>query len=1168
MLTTSRNEFDEPGILLSEFISVRRRFLRSVNLEQDFGTANPLEGYLITTSGLAALERILEGVHRTHARAFSITGSYGSGKSAFALFASKVLAFGNDAPNAPRARIVQQQPELRERLPVNDAEGFLPILITGNRAPVARTLLAGLITSLEKSPLEYVEKVLRRLRKDYKAVLDAPHPASADVTKIFAEISGQLVKSVSGCRGLLVVVDEMGKFLEYAALYPDEGDLQVFQELAEYAARSEAAPLLLITILHQAFEEYAYRLSATQRREWQKVQGRFIDIPFGDGADETIRLIGQAITHDEARMDAPLVQRTLEDSMEQCRRFNLLTPSLSAGEFRNLLRNTYPIHPLTLCLLPSIFQRFGQSERSLFSFLSSDEPHCFQSFLQSHVLTDDAIPMLRPDHLYDHIIANLSSTIYSHSTAKLWSETEEALYRLRDQDPLQSRLVKTIGLLHILGEQTRTLPSKEILLFALADNEHSPQKIEAMLADLTTQTLIVYRQFKKAYRLYEGSDVDIEARLRDARAHFARGTDSVAVAARLEVTPPVVARQHSYRTGTLRSLEVRHCRPETLETEIRAGRGQSDGALLLCLTTDSNGMETVERIASEILPNHPEILLGASVETEALHEAAIAVDCLLWVQTETQELLHDRVAAREVRERLVDATFAFREEWERLLRPQGVEREGGVWYFQGQQVAIPSHRHLQNLVSRLCDTAYPATPIIQNELVNRRQLSSTASAARRNLIEGMIRRHDEPRLGIEGFPPEASMYVSVLENTGIHRPDANGKWTLQPPSAEHDQALAKIWNEIETFLFSDDMDAPTLTALNRKLRDKPYGLAEGVMPILICAALIYHEKEVAVYEDGRFVTELDAATFERMMKRPNDFNLRGCHIIGERQAVLDRFARGLLQAGEEATLINVVRKLYREFNRLPEYTTRTRILSPEAIALRDIFKESKEPEALLFVELPGIFDLRPFGDQEPDDAHVSEFFRRWNVTMFEVIRAYDQLLKKIEQQLCETFEVGDWEYLRDRAAEIKPYIAEPKLTGFAMRAADRTLARDKWIESVAASVIGRPPIGWNDKDLERFSNSLSTLARAFQHSELLHFEKQPQSAADGQSRVLLAVTEETGVETARVVLVQKANMDRVTLIAARLRETIEGVLQDQPQEIRLAALARIMNEMLQGGQND
>ncbi len=55
----------------------------------------------------------------------------------------------------------------------------------------------------------------------------------------------------------------------------------------------------------------------------------------------------------------------------------------------------------------------------------------------------------------------------------------------------------------------------------------------------------------------------------------------------------------------------------------------------------------------------PDVIVGVTVETDALHEAALAVECLLWVQAETPELRNDRVATREVRERLQEATQRF-----------------------------------------------------------------------------------------------------------------------------------------------------------------------------------------------------------------------------------------------------------------------------------------------------------------------------------------------------------------------------------------------------------------------------------------------------------------------------------------------------------------------------
>jgi len=95
--------------------------------------------------------------------------------------------------------------------------------------------------------------------------------------------------------GVILFIDEMGKFLEAAA--QDGADLYVFQQLAELASRSERR-LLVVGILHQAFEEYANRLSQEGRDEWAKIQGRFVDLAINTAGEEQIDLISRAVETD------------------------------------------------------------------------------------------------------------------------------------------------------------------------------------------------------------------------------------------------------------------------------------------------------------------------------------------------------------------------------------------------------------------------------------------------------------------------------------------------------------------------------------------------------------------------------------------------------------------------------------------------------------------------------------------------------------------------------------------------------------------------------------------------------------------------------------------------------------------------------------------------------
>ncbi len=353
---------------------------------------------------------------------------------------------------------------------------------------------------------------------------------------------------------------------------------------------------------------------------------------------------------------------------------------------------------------------------------------------------------------------------------------------------------------------------------------------------------------------------------------------------------------------------------------------------------------------------------------------------------------------------------------------------------RGSRSPLATYRELQKLVSTACDRTFPHTPRLLNELVNRRQISSTATSARRTLLEAMILRGGMRRLGIEGFPPEASIYVSLLESTGIHRPGASG-CEFGPPPTERDPALACVWQGMVRFLFEEGEANKTLPALNARLQAPPYGLADGILPVLLCAVLLCHKDEVVVYEEDRFVTDLDAATFERMIKRPEDYRLQGVRVEGERRSVVERFARGLLR-GEAPTLVNVVRQIYRSFNHLPGYSLKTRTLGVTATALRDSVKAGKGPERLLFTDLPRLFGCEPFGTEAIDPENVARFFSGWNAAMSEVSGAYDALLVQVETALRESFGVAQAADLRPRAAAILSDATEPRLKSFLIRLAD------------------------------------------------------------------------------------------------------------------------------------
>src|SRR5690606_3178751 len=64
---------------------------------------------------------------------------------------------------------------------------------------------------------------------------------------------------------LFILIDEFGKFLEYASKHNPEKELYFVQQLAEFCNNPKYNIVLIITV-HQSFESYAYGLSKTQQQ--------------------------------------------------------------------------------------------------------------------------------------------------------------------------------------------------------------------------------------------------------------------------------------------------------------------------------------------------------------------------------------------------------------------------------------------------------------------------------------------------------------------------------------------------------------------------------------------------------------------------------------------------------------------------------------------------------------------------------------------------------------------------------------------------------------------------------------------------------------------------------------------------------------------------------------
>lgn len=1074
------------AVRLSDLISVRSRFGRSTHLERDFAHFDDGTSYHLTPSVYEVLGAVAAAWEAPVERAMTLIGPYGAGKSALGVFLAHLV----ENPNSAAARLLQtHDPALAGRFSV-PARALLPVLVVGSRTPISLALVRALTQTLQ----ERDANAWTQLQARHSAILESAAPAPRAVADLFAD-AAQFV----GAAGVLLVVDELGKFLEYAAGHPKDGDIFVLQELAEAAARSGRSPLFVIGVLHQSAEAYAHKLGRAQQAEWAKVAERFRQVTLFPSDVERMDMVGYALEHSPQLA----LNGQIASLAGQCRAF---APVGLHARFAAMASAAYPLHPLTLLALPPLFRRAGQSHRSVFNFLAGEDSYALNRFLRENQFNRQAPPLFSLDALFDYaaqsLLAGWSGT---GNLARTWAEAVDAVERAQHLAPelslLAVRALKGIGLLGWLRE-AKLAPSPEVLVLAL---DEKAATVEVTLQELQSRGLIVWSRARHSFRLWEGGDVDIEAEMNTARAALpADMTIRAATDPKLCPLPRLIARRHSFQTGTLRTVHVVPCRADALAAT--ASDCADELTVVLALASNSEEVEDAIRVAETM--DEPYLLIGIAQESELLREAALDVAAAGHVAANVPQLEDDRAARRELELRREEAETLFRREWERLFGALSgsVNRDdddSAQWLRAGQTLHFNSARSFSAALSDMADATYYAAPILKNELINRRALSGAGAGARRLLIAAMLENPDKAQLALSGFPPELSMYQCLLRATGLHR-EHDGSWQFAAPAADDPAQLGAAWQKMEELIFTAELRDLPVPELYAQLQAPPYGLSEGVLPVLLCAFMQVYEREIMLYKEGTFLPEARLPDWEVLLRREKLFSIFGCRLSGARARAIERLAQSMQ---EEAALVPIVRNLLRRIKTYPEHAWKTRRLPPQVLRLRDTFERARSPEKLLFLELPAALDLPPLDDdnlfnaQNSDDA-VEEFFGRLNEALALWNRALPDALETARDNLLQAcaLPVGEagWQQLQQRALGLQGTTAHALLVPFL----NRLNSGESTLANVLAVVANRPPHSWSDADVDGFAIHARAVGTAWQ--EAVNANQPPASTCSTALQVLAA----------------------------------------------------------------
>ena len=1077
-------------------VFIDRRFARSARIDADLGGTPPLTGYVMQASVEKALSTMASAQAESRQGAFTWTGPYGGGKSSAALLVASMVA-GRDEQRCLARETAGDALSLRfdDAFP---AEGgrWMVVAVTGSRMGLRQAITEACERAMGWPP-----------RRTAKA-------AASD-----AELIGMLSREFEAGQPVLLVLDELGKLLEHEAA--TGGDTHLLQDIAERASRS-GGRLVVIGILHQAFDQYAERADRDSRREWAKVQGRFHDVPFLAAADETVALLGRAISSEPP---VSALAAAKEAALAVSRRRPAEVELLSG-----LLAGAWPLNPVTALLLgPVSRQRFAQNERSVFGFLSSAEPAGFQEFLAEASVGET----YDPSRLWDYLAANFGMALASGQDGARFSLAFEAIERAGARGgALHVALTKSAAAIEFFRNGSGLSLADDFLRLSIPGA--GEREISAAVGDLLEWAVLIRQPRLGGYALFAGSDFDLDEAI--SRTASPLGQEELAAMPGRVGLGSISAKRHYFETGTLRTFDVAIAvvgpdHPvEAVVAGVLAGRRRAGGSFVLLLgdgsLTDAQLDGRAKRIAKAIGEQGGVAAVGASCRSYRLRADAEELFAIERVLREHPQLEGDRIARREISARISSTEDDLRQLLEEALADAG-------WRLSTAPDELVRGRPVV-VASALAKVAYPDAPVIRSELLQRDKPSSSAMAALRELCRAMVLRGDRPDLGFEGYPAERGLYLTTLRPLGLHRQDdADSPGFYPPPDSGDGATLRAAWKVLKD---NNGSLADVFATWSRP----PFGMKGGVMPVIALAFLLASREDVALYVDDVFQSEIDDLVVDRLLQKPGALRVRKLDRSVGQTAFLGGLAEALALPGASPAL-PVAQVLFRRFAKLPLYAKRTASLPAAAIAAREAVLRSNDPETLLFEVLPAAL-----GEDRPDPAVVVG-------GLVACEEAYACLLDKVRTALARALgaDVLDFHGVARRAESIRNLTNDFAFEAFCTRAAAFD-GGDGDLEGLASLLVHKPAHSWSDRDREQALLELARLGRRFREAEALASVRDRRSSTEALALVV-------GVDPRLPPLLSTFELteeEKVTATALA-EDLIARLATSGPdRHLRLAALAR------------
>lgn len=1028
---------------MGKMISVASGFQYSVNIAYDLNNKEKIKNFIPTASSTSLLEEILLSASPSSTeRSRILIGAYGKGKSHIMLMILSVL-MKKDSAAIKRMLSGIKGTRLYQSV-LNYYEGdikLLPVIISGSNTSLTQAFLLALQRTLSEygfndvmpdTNYEAAVATIQRWKEDFPetyeqfgrlvslpvdAFVNRLHSFDIDAYEEFERVYPQITagsvfnpflgfdvvelyeNAAKGLRkkgysGIFVVYDEFSKYLEANIKTASVSDTKMLQDFAEKSNRSGSSQMHIMLISHKEIANYIDVLPKQKVDGWRGVSERFLHVRLSNNFTQTYEVIEKVIQKDKETWKA--FTSTYDKQFEALKKRYVAHPIFAGMDEKaveGVIQGCYPLHPVSTFVLPRLSERVAQNERTLFTFLSANGIATLPAYLDS--VDDQAFGLITPDLIYDYFEPLFRKEIYSGNLQETYRLTEQVLQEL-DSNTLESKIVKCISLIYIL-EQFEKLKPTEAELQGVFSVGYSPETIKTAIENLIEKKYVVYLKRSNGFlQLKQSSGVDIRQQITDM-VEGERSSVSVEEALN-EVNsegyfyPARYNDEHEMiRYFAFRFVDSQKILNESEMTAVITDAA-ADGLVVGVVPKNQESIADVKDRLRSISSEYKHVVFvvpNTNHEIESYVREYKAVIKLRDLAVGDTVLFNEYEAVYEdLRDLIVSFIASY-------SRPELCQAK---YYLNGREQGKVNRRSaLSEVLSEICDEVYGATPVINNEALNRTEATSMARTSRNKVVSALLRSELEPNLGLSGTGQEVSIMRSTLVRTGIiEDPEGAIRINLRP---EGNKLIANLLKEIEDFILEARDNGPqSFMVLYDRLctAEKGIALRRELVPLYLAAVLQKYKKQVAISNRVGQVL-LTADVLMQVNSAPENYQIEYLDWDAEKADFVRRaeelFADYVINQEKQTSPYEyIIAAMKRWYVSLPKYAKEMR-KTPEGgdvnrryATFVKLLSQNSSGYEFLFEKVPQAFDYKEFV------VDVVE-------SIAEARRYYDNALSTLRRQL-------------------------------------------------------------------------------------------------------------------------------------------------------------------------